>query len=99
MREAFFARAGESVRGWERAVDAQRRIVEAVEALLADVPVDGDVAIVSHGGVSTLLRCHLAGVPIAPDQDQPGGAGGNFYAFDIGNGKLLSGWLAIDALP
>ena len=32
----------------------------------------GDLAIVSHGGVGTLLLCDLPGVPIDRRYDQPG---------------------------
>jgi broad specificity phosphatase PhoE len=32
--EQFFGRPDESVRGWERALDAQRRIVEALQAII-----------------------------------------------------------------
>src|SRR5215469_16132364 len=60
----FFRRPEESVRGWERAVDAQRRIIAAAKAVLTTKPVAGNVAIVAHGGTGTLLLCHLAGVPI-----------------------------------
>jgi len=55
----FFAHPDESIRGWERATDAQRRIVGAVqEVLTASAGYAGDVAIVAHGGVGTLLLCH-----------------------------------------
>lgn len=70
VANAFFAHPTESVRGWERAVDAQARIVAAFHRILADAP-DGDVAIVGHGGVGTLLYCRLAGLAIARRHDQP----------------------------
>ena len=41
---------------------------------------DGDVAIVSHGGVGTLLLCHLKGTAIHRAEDQPGQ--GHWFAFD-----------------
>lgn len=73
----FFAEPDKSVRGWERAIDAQVRIVREVETVLADDQ-GGDVLIVGHGGVGTLLYCHFAGLPISRDHDQPPG-GGNFF--------------------
>ena len=61
LADEFFARPQESVRGWERATDAQRRIVSAIDQLLAQSPTDGDIAVIAHGGVGALLLCHLAG--------------------------------------
>jgi broad specificity phosphatase PhoE len=52
--EAFFTHPEMSVRGWEKAVDAQRRIVRAVERVIEGDRGEGNIAIVSHGGVGTL---------------------------------------------
>lgn len=52
----FFALPEKNVRGWESAVDAQRRIRHAVDRILAS-RIKGDPAIVAHGAVGTLLRC------------------------------------------
>jgi broad specificity phosphatase PhoE len=71
MADAFFARPEESVRGWERAVDAQARILGAVRAVVADSPAAGDILVVSHGAVGSLLRGHLLGAPISRALDQP----------------------------
>ena len=92
----FFARPHESVRGWERAIDAQRRIVAAVERVILTAPRMGDVAIVSHGGVGTLLLCRLENVPISRDEDQPGGGGGNAVSFDKAARQPLAGWRGIE---
>ena len=97
MADAFFARPDDSIRGWEPAKDAQRRIIDAVERVIAMSAADGDVAIVSHGGVGTLLLCHLKGVPISRSEDQPGEGGGNFFSFDTAGRHLLSEWRRIDA--
>ncbi|MGK7870138.1 histidine phosphatase family protein [Falsiroseomonas sp. E2-1-a20] len=91
----FFARPEHSVRGWERAVDAQARIVAAVEAVLAQAP-PGHVAIVAHGGVGALLLCHLKRVPISRAEDQPGEGGGNLFTFDRASRALLHGWRRIE---
>ncbi len=96
VADEFFARPEDSVRGWERAVDAQRRIVGAVERALSLAPSAGDVAIVSHGGVGALLLCHLEAMPISRSADQPGGGGGHAYAFDRVSRRLLSGWRRIE---
>jgi len=81
MADRFFAEPERSVRGWERAVDAQARIVTAVEDLVAQDGSRGTIAIVSHGAVGTLLHCHLAGRPISRQWDQPANGGGNYYRF------------------
>jgi broad specificity phosphatase PhoE len=95
VADEFFRRPEESVRGWERAVDAQCRIVAATVAVLRSAPSDGDVAIVAHGGVGTLLLCHLSGLPISRDQDQPSTNGGNYFAFDRDTLRLIHGWRSI----
>ena len=94
--DEFFRRPEESVRGWERAVDAQRRIIAGTKAVLRAKPVDGDVAIVAHGGIGALLLCHLAGVPISREWDQPRTNGGNYFAFDLMTFRLLHGSRSID---
>ena len=96
MADAFFARPDESVRGWERAVDAQRRIVEAVGGAISMAP-DGNMAIVSHGGVGALLLCHLKHVSVSRAEDQPGQGGGNVFSFEAATRRLLSGWRRIEA--
>jgi broad specificity phosphatase PhoE len=70
IADAFFARPEESIRGWERAVDAQARIVAAVRAVAEDSDA-GDILVVAHGAVGALLCGHLLGVPISRMLDQP----------------------------
>ena len=93
VADLFFAHPGQSIRGWERAVDAQARIVAAVEPALSGA---SDVAIVSHGGVGTLLLCHLRQCPIGREHDQPANNGGNYFAFDVGTRRLHHGWMPVD---
>ena len=94
--DEFFARPQERVHGWERAADAQRRIVSAIDQLLAPSPTEGDIAIIAHGGVGALLLCHQMGVPISGAQGQKDGGGGNVFSFDPTNRSLLSGWRRIE---
>ena len=96
MADAFFAHPEASIRGWERAADAQRRIVDAAAAIFAQAPARGDVAVVFHGGVGALLLCHLKGMPISRTEDQPGGGGGFVFAFDTTSRTLRSGWRRIE---
>jgi broad specificity phosphatase PhoE len=96
--DAFFAQPQESIRGWEPAADAQARIVRAIEQVVSQAPEPAaDIAIVGHGGTGTLLYCHLAELPIDRRYDQPATNGGNWFAFDRINRKLLyEGWQSID---
>lgn len=95
--EAFFAEPQQSVRGWERAIDAQRRIVRAVDRLLATTAPADPVAIVSHGGVGTLLLSHLRGSPISRADDQPGQ--GHYFVFAKDTRAVLHAWHPIEATP
>ncbi|MFD1788600.1 histidine phosphatase family protein [Sphingomonas floccifaciens] len=70
VADSFFAHPDKSIRGWERATDAQARIVGAVTAIAARHRI-GDLAIVGHGAVGTLLHAAYSGRPISRDGDQP----------------------------
>jgi broad specificity phosphatase PhoE len=94
LADRFFANPHKSIRGWERAIDAQQRIVSEVEAVL-DAAVGGDIAFVGHGGVGTLLLLSLSNREISREADQPAG-GGNYFAYDIGARSILHGWRPID---
>ena len=101
VADRFFAEPRTSVRGWERAVDAQARIVAAIENVLAPnepddgEDADGPIAITGHGGVGTLLLCHLAGMEISRRHDQPPG-GGNAFAFASDTRRLVFRWTPIE---
>jgi broad specificity phosphatase PhoE len=94
--DEFFTRPGDSVRGWERAIDAQRRIIAAVERVISMAPAEGNSAIVSHGGVGALLLCHFKGVPISRSEGQPGEGGSHVFSYDGSARRLLSGWRRIE---
>src|SRR5229473_1223178 len=92
----FFARPHISIRGWERAIDAQLRIVREVEHVLArNRP--GDVLFIGHGGVGTLLYCHYFGFAIDRTCDQPAG-GGYFFAFTEKGRRVQHSWRRIEDL-
>jgi len=78
--DAFFANPDDSIRGWERAIDAQMRIVTGVRAVLRSVKEDAPVLFTGHGAVGTLLMCHLMGAPISRAHDQK--RGGSWYRFE-----------------
>jgi len=93
----FFAEPQVSADGWERAVDAQRRIVESViDVLYVSDCAAVDVAIVGHGAVGALLMCHLDGLAISRAHDQPGQ--GHHWSYDRSDDRLLHGWRRIDDL-
>ena len=94
VADQFFANPHKSIRGWERAIDAQQRIVSEVEAVI-DEGGAGDMAFVGHGGVGTLLLLSLSVREISREADQPAG-GGNYFAYDIGARRVIHGWRPID---
>jgi broad specificity phosphatase PhoE len=91
--DQFFANPDESIRGWETASGAQSRVVAAVASILAERRLDGDLAIVAHGGVGTLLMCRLLGALISREMDQP--FQGHYFAFDPGSREVLHAWKPI----
>jgi broad specificity phosphatase PhoE len=92
--DAFFANPDDSVRGWERARDAQARIVGAVGRIAAEHS-GGDLAVVSHGGVGALLWAHLVAQPISRRFDQPGQ--GHFWVAELPALRPVEGWQALEA--
>lgn len=93
--DAFFARPEDSVRGWERAVDAQARILKALHQVVAEVP-EGDIAVVAHGGVGALFRAHLKGAGIDRSHDQPPGGGGHLMIVALPDWRLVQDWTRIE---
>lgn len=91
----FFAHPEESYRGWERATDAQARIVGAVNAILATHDANKPIAFIGHGGVGTLLKCHMSATPISRQRDQPGG-GGNLFCFSLADRRISCDWTAME---
>lgn len=95
--DAFFAHPDQSIRGWERAIDAQTRVVAACKRIVAEAP-KGDIAIIAHGGVGCLLVCHVLQTPIARAHDQPGCKGGNYVTISLPEWSLTHYWQDIAAL-
>lgn len=91
----FFAHPHASYKGWERAIDAQARIVGAVEAILAAHDPAAPIAFIGHGAVGTLLKCHLSHDVISRRTDQPAG-GGNLFCFDLADRKVTCDWTPIE---
>lgn len=98
MRQAFFTRPEISTRGWERAVDAQARIVSEIEGVFATAKQQGgagNILCVGHGAVGTLAYCHYANKAISTEHDQPTG-GGNLFAMDVEPHRILHPWRAME---
>lgn len=95
---AFFSQPERSARGWERACDAQDRVVTALADLLGPGQGGGpaDVVVVGHGGVGTLWYCHLSGQPIDQRHDQP--SPGHYFSVEIATGTVLHPWYPIDRI-
>ncbi|WP_404402879.1 histidine phosphatase family protein [Pelagibacterium halotolerans] len=96
VADAFFASPATSVRGWERAIDAQTRVREAVTRIVSE-HTDGDLAIVAHGAVGTLMYCALSGNAIARSFDQP--FQGHYWAASFSDLVPRHGWIPIAPRP
>lgn len=90
--DSFFASPDVSVRGWERAVDAQARIQAAFRRVLAG-HAGGDLALVGHGAVGTLLWLGLSHRPISRLADQP--SPGHYWTADLATLVPETGWLPL----
>lgn len=92
VADEFFARPTASIRGWERAIDAQRRVEGAVQEILAGHG-QGDVALVAHGAVGTLLLCAYSDRPISRTADQP--FQGHYWRAELPSRTPVHAWLPI----
>ena len=90
--DAFFTRPEISYCGWETAVDAQRRIVKTVTAIVGGHE-GGDLAIVTHGAVGTLLWCALSNRPIDRKYDQP--SQGHYWRANLSTLRPQTGWISM----
>ena len=98
VADRFFAEPETSVLGWERAVDAQARIVACVRGVLERDTAEGDILLAGHGGVGALLLAHLLGEPISRTLDQPPTGGGNVFAFRRSNLGVIHGWRTMERI-
>jgi broad specificity phosphatase PhoE len=97
VADKFFAYPEKSIRGWERARDAQERIVREAEAVLSRGQ-KGHVLFVGHGAVGTLLYCHYAKVAIDRVHDQPPG-GGHYFTISKSTRQVLHWWRRMEDAP
>ncbi|MBF9197425.1 histidine phosphatase family protein [Microvirga terrestris] len=92
----FFGRPHASIRGWERAIDAQARIVNAISGILREDATSGDIVVVSHGAVGCLLTAHLQKVEIGKESRPQHPGGGCFIVIDRDTFTLTQDWRAIE---
>ncbi|CAD0184219.1 alpha-ribazole phosphatase [Ruegeria sp. THAF57] len=88
----FFAQPESSYRGWEPATEAQIRIHRTVTEIIQSHDA-GDLAIVTHGAVGTLLWCALSNCSIDRKHDQP--SQGHFWQADLATLKPDSCWVSL----
>lgn len=96
--ERFFGNPNEGPDGWESALEAERRIVLAVDMAVLESRAD-TVVFCGHGGVGTLLKCDLAGRAASRAEDQREMAekgGGNCFVFALDPPRLLSDWVPME---
>lgn len=91
----FFALPDQSVRGWERAIDAQARMVAAIDDLIKHDCGRGNLLIVAHGAVATLYLCWIKQRPISLQERPPYSGGGCYYCFEAGARTLVHDWRVI----
>ena len=92
----FFGNSHESIRGWERAIDAQTRIVNAIGRILREDETSSDIVVVSHGGVGCLLTAHLQRVEIGKESRPSHPGGGCFIRIDRDSFALTQDWRTIE---
>lgn len=96
VADLFFSNPTRSVRGWETAENAQSRIVREMRQV-AKRHQQGDILMVGHGGVGTLLFCHLAQLKISREYDQQSG-GGCVFTYDLSSNTINHAWKSIEML-
>lgn len=96
LADAFFAHPEDSIEGWERASNVQARGLTAIRRHVASHR-QGDLLIVGHGGIGTLIWCALSGTDPRGRPDQPPG-GGAVWAARLADLVPVHGWQAMERL-
>jgi len=94
--DLLFANPTESAGGWERAVDAQSRMLASMAQIQRSHPV-GDLLMVGHGAVGSFLWCAIAGRRIHRSEDQHPGGGCIWMAeLTVTGPKPLQPWAPME---
>lgn len=94
--DLLFADPTQSANGWERAVDAQGRMLASLAQIQRTHPA-GDLLMVGHGAVGTFLWCALSGRRIHRSDDQFPGGGCIWVAQLTATGaKPLQAWAPME---
>jgi len=93
--DLFFSNPDKSIRGWETATAAQKRITDCLTEILKKDSKKGDILIIAHGGVGTLLLCSIKQSNISRKEDQPSTNGGNYFLYNTDPRELIHGWKTI----
>ncbi|WCR11355.1 histidine phosphatase family protein [Paracoccus stylophorae] len=96
LADAFFAHPDLSIEGWERASDVAARGMAALRRHLAAQD-RGDLLLVGHGGIGTMIWCALAGLTPDRRHDQPAG-GGAVWAVRLPDLAPEHGWRRAEAV-
>ncbi|WP_281410977.1 histidine phosphatase family protein [Mesorhizobium sp. NZP2077] len=96
VADQFFANPHKSIRGWERAIDAQQRIASEVDAALGTDD-DGDIAFIGHGGVERCCCCLSVGGKSAAKRISQQVAA--IILLTISARHVIHGWRPIDRQP
>jgi broad specificity phosphatase PhoE len=94
--DQFFGNPHESIRGWERAIDAQERIIRAMTHIARADESTGNIVVVSHGAVGCLLTAHLQKVAIGQESRPTHSGGGCFIVVDRDTFTLRHDWRTIE---
>ena len=62
--QLFYKFPQQNMNGWEKATDAQKRIIHAIEEILKESPGLEHVAVVCHEDLGNLLICDFKQIPI-----------------------------------
>lgn len=89
--DCFFGSPKSSYKGWETAVNAQKRIVDIIfKKIVPEALGNKNILIMSHGGVGALLISYLTGREISRKEDQP--FQGHYFCFSSTNNRMIHGW-------
>lgn len=94
LADAFFAQPEASAEGWETATSVQQRGMQGLRRHVAAQGA-GDLLIVGHGGIGTLIWCALSGTDPRGRPDQPAG-GGCVWAARLPDLAPLHGWRVVE---